>query len=415
MSRISTDVIAVANKMPCYHSTVSRLLPTRSHASSCSCSILLQATSRWRHLQGPREDPGGGGDSSCHTASMANPSLVSEGPATVCSPSSLAASQPHFSTRGPFSFSSPRSKVSFDCDAIIRHSFSRQGVSSGAAHFLLKSWRASTKLQYGAHIKRWMLFCDERETDPFYPSIGALLDFLLSEFRMGQGRSYSSMNSIRSAISAIASVQHQPAGQHPLVSRFFKGVFLERPSLSQCRTTWDPDLIFRHLQKLGPNNALSPIQLSRKLVILMLLTSGQRGQALHLLDIRNMCVSASRVTFKIGDLLKTSRLGDHLSKVNFDAHTPNISICVYTAITDYLERTKSSQGLITRFFITTKSPTRLASWGTLRHWTRDIMQALIYLFFPLIPPGLPRPAKPPLSFLWPLLFLLWDGLGSSLL
>ncbi|MPC68270.1 hypothetical protein E2C01_062468 [Portunus trituberculatus] len=117
-----------------------------------------------------------------------------------------------------------------------------------------------------------------------------------SEFHLGQGRSYSSMNSIQSAVSAIASVQGQPAEQHPLVSRFLKGVFLERPSLSRCRTTWDPDLIFRHLQKLGPNNALSPIQLSRKLVIIMLLTSGQRGEALHLLDIRNMYVSASRVT-----------------------------------------------------------------------------------------------------------------------
>ena len=55
------------------------------------------------------------------------------------------------------------------------------------------------------------------------------------------------MNSNRSAISAIASVQGQPVGQHLLVSRFLKGVFQERPSLSRCRTTWAPDLIFRLL------------------------------------------------------------------------------------------------------------------------------------------------------------------------
>ena len=230
-----------------------------------------------------------------------------------------------------------------------------------------------------------MLFCGERETDPFYPSIGVLLDFLLSEFRKGQGRSYSSMNTIRSALSAIASVQGQPAGQHLLVIRFLKGVFLERPSLSRCRATWDPDLIFRHLRELGSNTSLSTIQLSRKLVILMLLTSGQRGQTLHLLDIRNMCVSASRVTFKIGDLLKTSRPGDHLSEVHFDAYPPDSYICVYTAITAYLERTKSSRGLVTRFFITTKPPIRLAYRGTLRRWTRDIMQAAgidLSIFFP---------------------------------
>ncbi|MPC33608.1 hypothetical protein E2C01_026963 [Portunus trituberculatus] len=85
----------------------------------------------------------------------------------------------------------------------------------------------------------------------------------------------------------------------------------------------------------------------------MLLTSGQRGQALHLLDIRNMSVSASRVTFKI-------------------------------AITDYLERTKCSQGLITRFFITTKLPTRLASRDTLRpHSTRSASSSKAALKLPL--------------------------------
>ncbi|MPC80285.1 hypothetical protein E2C01_074861 [Portunus trituberculatus] len=90
-----------------------------------------------------------------------------------------------------------------------------------------------------------------------------------------------------------------------------------------------------------------------------------------------MCVSASSVTFKIGDLLKTSRPGDHLSEINFDAYTPDISICVYPAITDYLERAKSSRGLITRFFITTKPPARLDSRGTLRRWT--LTRALVSL------------------------------------
>lgn len=38
--------------------------------------------------------------------------------------------------------------------------------------------------------------------------------------------------------------------------------------------------------------------------MLMLLVSGQRGQTLHVLDIRNMILSDSSVSFSIGDFLK---------------------------------------------------------------------------------------------------------------
>ena len=75
-----------------------------------------------------------------------------------------------------------------------------------------------------------MPVCLSREVDPFRPSVSFLLDFLLQEFNKGKGRSYSTINSIRSAISAVAIVDGKPAGQHPLVCRFMKAVFQERPT-----------------------------------------------------------------------------------------------------------------------------------------------------------------------------------------
>lgn len=53
--------------------------------------------------------------------------------------------------------------------------------------------------------------------------------------------------------------------------------------------------------------------------MLMLLGSGQRGQTLHLLDIRNMIVSNSKVSLRIGHLLNTFRPGNHLSELVFEA------------------------------------------------------------------------------------------------
>ena len=47
--------------------------------------------------------------------------------------------------------------------------------------------------------------------------------------------------------------------------------------------------------------------------MLMLLLSGQRGQTLLFLVIRNLSLSEYQVTFGIGDLLNTSCPGAHLS------------------------------------------------------------------------------------------------------
>lgn len=121
------------------------------------------------------------------------------------------------------------------------------------------------------------------------------------------------------------------AGQHPLVCRFMKAVFLERPSLPRHYTTWDLDLVLRHILSMGPNEGLSLIQLPKKLVMFMLLVSGQRGHTLHLLDTRNMTVSRSKVSFRIDDL-KTSRPGVHQSELVFLAYIPETRLCVCTTI-----------------------------------------------------------------------------------
>ena len=73
--------------------------------------------------------------------------------------------------------------------------------------------------------------------------MSVLLDYLLLEFKRKTGRGYSSMNTIRLAISVIATIDGRPAGQHPLVTRFMKAVFLERPSFPRSHTTWDPQLV----------------------------------------------------------------------------------------------------------------------------------------------------------------------------
>ena len=138
------------------------------------------------------------------------------------------------------------------------------------------------------------------------------------------------MNIVHSVISAIANIDAKPAGHHPLVCRFMKAVFLERPSLPRHYTTWNPDVVLSYIRSMGPNEGLSLIQLSWKLVMFMLLVSGQRGHTLHLLDTMNMTAFHSEVSFRISDLLKTSRPGVHPSALAFLAYTPEKRLCLCT-------------------------------------------------------------------------------------
>ena len=182
------------------------------------------------------------------------------------------------------------------------------------------------------------------------------------------------MNTIRSAVSAVANIGGFPAGRHTLVSRFMKSVFNERPSLPRYCSTWDPKIVLDFIKTLGPNKKLTNLQLTKKLVILLLLVSGERGHLLHLLDTRNMDLKPARVTFSIGDLLKTTKPNFHKSEVTFKAYAPDRRICPYTALMAYLERTSNYRGDTTQLFITTTKPFRPASRDSIRRWAKNIMQ-----------------------------------------
>lgn len=305
--------------------------------------------------------------------------MVRSGPSTTVSrPTSPAQALPSPPPE-PLARTSPGPETCASGPAIIRCALQKHLVSPEVAQFIVGSWRDSTHRQYGAHLQRWVSFCVSREIDPFLPPLNALLQFLYDAFHHGRqdtkGLGYSSINTIRSAISSIATINGQPAGQHPLVRRFLKSVFNQRPSLPRYTTTWDPNLVLEHIKTLGPNKRLSILQLSRKLAMLMLLLSGQRGQTLHLLDTRNMQLSPNKASFQIGDLLKTSRPGVHMSELVFKAYAPDRRLCVHTALTSYLGRTLDNRGTVTRLFLTTKPPFRPASRDTIRRWIRQIMSS----------------------------------------
>ena len=156
--------------------------------------------------------------------------------------------------------------------ACLRRFLHIQGLSERVIEILRSSWRKSTESSYSGAWTLWDCWCIERCIDPLSAHLNEVLEFLLEEFETG--KQYRTINAIRSAISMTHNeVDGTRIGQHPLVSRFLKGVFNCRPPASRYSCTWNVDIVLSYVQTLPDNESRSFHQLSHKLVMLMALAN----------------------------------------------------------------------------------------------------------------------------------------------
>ena len=155
-----------------------------------------------------------------------------------------------------------------NCMAHLRESFASRGLSSEAARLLLSSWRPKTKSNYNSLFARWAHWCEQRDRDPTSGPLEDVINFLAELFR--EGYQYRSLNSYRSAISAVhARIDGHTVGQHPLVVRMLKGAFNERPPVARYSAFWDVGVVLRYLKSLGNNESLSLRSLTLKTAMLL--------------------------------------------------------------------------------------------------------------------------------------------------
>ena len=170
--------------------------------------------------------------------------------------------------------------------------------------------------------------------------------FLAELFR--EGYLYRSLNSYRSAISAIHSkVDGQPVGQHPLVTRMLQGVYNERPPLPRYSTFWEVGVVLRYLRGLGEHGTLSLRLLTLKSVMLLALTRPARSVDLSKLDIRARSYTSAGVTFKAQHLSKQSRSAKPLADFFYPRYPEDENICPVTTLQVYEAKTLEFRALST--------------------------------------------------------------------
>ena len=143
---------------------------------------------------------------------------------------------------------------------------------------------------------------------------------------------------MRSALSFFLQNSLFNLGDNAIVSRCFRYFYRARPNFPRYMVTWDVGKVFTFLALWHPPASLSVKQLTLKTVALLALTSSDRAQTLHALDIHHMFYVAQGLEFNVPVVLKHSRRGRPSRKVlcvEWDA--PELNVCRY--VERYLART----------------------------------------------------------------------------
>ncbi|XP_072166763.1 uncharacterized protein [Diadema setosum] len=257
---------------------------------------------------------------------------------------------------------------------IIRQHLQGTGLSDETTKIILSAWRQSTHKQYSVYTRKWLDFCNRRQTNPMQLPVKEVLDFLTLLFK---NSGYSALNTARSALASVALTDGYTVSSHPLISRFMKGVFHLKPPRARYQTTWDVKFVLDYLPNLPELNSMSLKDLSLKTCMLIALVSAQRVQTLQLLNIddigSHMLMSPTLCTFIVQDLVKQSRPGRTGLKVALAAYPQDKRICVLACLNEYLRRTSSLRGQEKYLFISYRKPYKRVTTDTISRWLKDVM------------------------------------------
>ena len=245
-----------------------------------------------------------------------------------------------------------------------------QDIPSEIADIIVQSWRPGTSRKYDVYVSKWVQFCSERNFSPYEATINQVLLFLYDLFQSGV--EYSVMNTARSSLSTFIIIDGVRVGQHPVITRFMKGVFNIKPALPKYNFIWDVGIVITYISKI---DTYSLTYLSQKLATLLVLLCGQRcGEILSVLDIRNLDLSENMCVIRIGDILKTSGPKNHIGEIKFHSYPNDLTICPLNCLRQYLEARKPHRGNITSLFTILNKPFKEQSKDTLVRWVKQTLK-----------------------------------------
>lgn len=250
------------------------------------------------------------------------------------------------------------------------------GLSELARTTMLSSISDGTLRTYEQHWKKFLKWSQEHG-NTHEICVPIICDFLVCMYQ--KGYNCNTLNSIRSALSLFCSKELN-LGDNPYVSRLFKSFYRTRPIQPKYFVHWNVNNLLDFLKTWHPISSLSLRHLTLKTLALIALTSSDRGQTLHAMNIENTHLTKDSVSFVIFDRLKTSNRKNKPKVVNcITSEMPALNVCDH--VLAYMNRTISMRAAHvkkgfakpTQLFLSwqTKAP---VSKQTISRWLKQILR-----------------------------------------
>lgn len=246
-----------------------------------------------------------------------------------------------------------------------------KGVATETSEVLISSLEKSTLNQYNSTLKMWWSFCIQRSEDPYRVSIDKVLKFLTKRFK--DGARHGTLNSARAALSLISM---EDLANNQLLSRFIKGAFKQRPSRPRYDRTWDVEPVLKRLGEWDPVESLDIRTLTKKLVVLLALGTGQRIQTLSLIKISNIKETEQGFEIRITDRIKTTRVGSKQPVLRLPNFLSNPKICIAKTLRQYLQMTSPLRNGEDSLFLTLNKPHSKVNRDTIARWIKTSLTEL---------------------------------------
>jgi len=239
---------------------------------------------------------------------------------------------------------------------------------------LLSSLADNSWTQYNSSLKLWWHFCQSFGHNIYAPTSSTLLSFL--QLMFSEGKSYSSLNTMRSAVSLLA--PRANLGEDSFITRFFKGVGRVAPPKRKYNFIWDPAPVLSYLSSLHPFHKLSYYEITLKTIGLLALATAHRVQTFSKINVNNIHTFSDRIEILIEDNLKTSRPGKFQPCLVLPFFIDNPQLCAASAITEYLKITKKFRSPgpeMQKLFLSVSKDHTPVSSQTISRWIKTVLKS----------------------------------------
>lgn len=187
------------------------------------------------------------------------------------------------------------------------------------------------------------------------------------------GKSYSVLNTARSALSAILIKDSGlTIGNSPLIKRFMKGVFELKPPVPRYKFIWDVNIVLNFLSNYYPNENLSLSVITYKCAMLLALSSLQRVQTLAAININDIYFCNKSVLIPIKKKLKQFRINRNSFTMRLKYFLNNPAVCPCETLKQYLCKTKALRQS-NQLFISYQKPYLKVSTSTISRWIKTVL------------------------------------------